>query len=103
MLFTLITLANILLASMLFYLWFFERRKFSKKKAFDDEFTVSDGARAQFEMIGKKSEYNAITKKLFEVGELRKDPSGYWVWSQTGEILGTKLLKVKFKKNELDE
>ena len=41
---------------------------------------------------GKISDLNEITQKLYEIGELKKNVSGYWIWSKSGKRLGAELL-----------
>jgi uncharacterized membrane protein len=79
-------------AAILFLvLWIRERRRASNAEV------VAYGLRAQDDADENtktsisilESEYDAAIRKLSDMGEIRKDEWGRWVWSKTGELLGT--------------
>lgn len=82
--------ASLFLAVIFLVLWLRER-----KHAADAEI-VAYGLRAQDDsddntktsISAMESEYNEALNKLEELGELKQDEWGRWIWTKTGKQLG---------------
>jgi hypothetical protein len=89
------TIGSVFLAALFLVLWLRER-----KHAKDAEI-VAYGLRAQDDrddntktsISAMESEYNDALSKLEQMGELRQDEWGRWIWDKTGKQLGADDLK----------
>ena len=85
------TIGSVFLAVIFLILWLRER-----KHAADAE-VVAYGLRAQDDsddntktsISAMESEYNDALNKLEQMGELKQDEWGRWIWSKTGKQLGS--------------
>lgn len=85
------TIASVFLAVVFLILWLRERRISS------DAEIVAYGLRAQDDsddntktsISAMESEYTEALNKLQELGELKQDEWGRWIWSKTGKQLGS--------------
>lgn len=89
------TIGSVFLAALFLILWLKER-----KHANDAEI-VAYGLRAQDDsddntktsISALESEYNDALNKLEQMGELKQDEWGRWIWSKTGKQLGADEIK----------
>ena len=90
-----LAIGSVFLAVLFLVLWLRER-----KHASDAE-VVAYGLRAQDDsddntktsISAMESEYNDALNKLEQMGELKQDEWGRWIWAKTGKQLGADELK----------
>ena len=85
-----IAVISIVLAVLFFVLWVRERRRASQAevvayglRAADD---ASENTKTNISVL--EAEYDAAIQRLIDMGQIRKDEWGRWVWVETGELLG---------------
>ncbi len=81
---------SVLLALVFFILWVRERRRASQAEVVAYGLRAADDAdeNTKTNISVLESEYDAAIQKLIDMGQIRKDEWGRWVWAESGELLG---------------
>ena len=81
---------SVLLALVFFILWVRERRRASQAEVVAYGLRAEDDAdeNTKTNISVLEAEYDAAIQKLIDMGQIRKDEWGRWVWAETGELLG---------------
>jgi uncharacterized membrane protein len=85
-----ISAVAVVVAVLFMLLWIRERRRASQAEIVAYGLRAEDGAdeNTKTSISVLESEYDAAIARLDEMGEIRKDQWGRWVWTKSGELLG---------------